>query len=86
MNELDELRRAVEHRRDVIARADANVDEAVLAAYRAKRDDGTPLYTLTEIGEALGVTRQRVYQLVRQVAARADEAERAGSRTAARGA
>lgn len=70
MNELENLRWAVKHRAEAIERENARVDHAILHAYRAKRDDDTPQFTLTEIGEALGVSRQRVYQLVREVAGR----------------
>lgn len=70
MSELAELARAVEHRRRVVEREDAAVDEAVLRAYRARRDDDTPAFTLAEIGGVLGVSRQRAHQLVREVAAR----------------
>lgn len=67
---LDDLERAVAHREAAITRADQEVDEAMMAAYRARRDDGTPQFTLTEIGRVLGVSRQRVYQLVREAAGR----------------
>lgn len=70
MSELAELAQAVEHRRRAIEHEDAAVDQAVLRAYRARRDDSTPAFTLAEIGEVLGVSRQRAHQLVREVAAR----------------
>lgn len=71
-DELLRLRQAVKHRSRAIERENALVDEAVLAAYRATRDDGTPEYTLTQIGEVLGVTKQRAFQLVRETASRAE--------------
>lgn len=67
---LKALERAVSQRDAAIERANAKLDEAVMAAYRATRDDGTPQFTLSEIGRALGVSRQRVYQLVRELSAR----------------
>jgi DNA-directed RNA polymerase sigma subunit (sigma70/sigma32) len=70
MTALDDLRAEIEHRRLTVGRADADLDEAVLRAYRAKREDGTPAFTLAEIGETLGVSRQRAHQLVREIAAR----------------
>lgn len=71
MSELEDLRRAVEKRRKLIEEANASVDRAMMRAYRAERPDGTPQFTLTEIGRTLGVSRQRVYQLVRETAGRA---------------
>lgn len=76
MDELLKLRQAVKHRAAVMRQEDAAVDEAVLAAYRATRDDGSPENSLAQIGEVLGVTRQRAFQLVREVAARSPEAHR----------
>jgi hypothetical protein len=70
-DELALLREAVEHRAQVIRDEDLAVDEAVLAAYRAKADNDMPANTLAEIGAVLGVSRQRAYQIVREVAARA---------------
>lgn len=70
MDELLKLRQAVMRRQRTIERENALVDEAVLAAYRAKRADGTPEWSLEQIGDVLGVTRQRAWQVVRQVAAR----------------
>ena len=67
---IKNLERAVEQRKTAIARANAKVDEAVMAAYRTQRDDGTPQFTLAEIGRALGVSPQRVYQIVREIASR----------------
>jgi DNA-directed RNA polymerase sigma subunit (sigma70/sigma32) len=75
-DELLQLRLAVKHRREVIEREDALVDQAVLAAYRATRDDGSPQHSLAQIGEVLGVTRQRAFQLVREVAARLEHRTR----------
>lgn len=64
-DELTELRRAaLAHRREV-ERADAALHAAVMRAYRAKREDDTPAFTLAEIGNVLGVSRQRAYQIVR---------------------
>jgi DNA-directed RNA polymerase specialized sigma subunit len=82
---LDELRHAVDRRAHLLEAADREVDDWMMRAYRAKREDGTPQFTLGEIGAALGVSRQRVYQLVRKAAAQAESA-RAGTRRAARGA
>lgn len=79
MNELAALTRAVQDRRRVIERADAAVTSALLRAYRAKRDDGMPKYTLSDLGAVLGVTRQRAYQLVREVAGGQEERTRSGS-------
>lgn len=70
MDELLKLRQAVKRRQRAIERENALVDAAVLAAYRARRDDGSPEWSLEQIGEVLGVTRQRAWQLVRQTAAR----------------
>jgi DNA-directed RNA polymerase specialized sigma subunit len=70
VNELHDLERAVSQREATLAAATQKVDEAMMAAYRAQRDDGTPQFTLTEIGRVLGVSRQRVYQLVREASAR----------------
>lgn len=67
---LTELRRAVEAHRRAVARADADLNEAIMRAYRAKTSDNAPAFKLSEIGEALGVTRQRAHQLVREVAGR----------------
>lgn len=66
---LVNLERAATRRDAAIERANAEFNAAVLAAYREKRDDGTPRFTLAEIGRALGVSRQRVYQLVREASA-----------------
>ena len=68
MSELTRLRQAVEHRDRAVERENALVTQAVLTAYRAKRADDTPQFTLAEIGEALGVSRQRAYQVVREAA------------------
>lgn len=70
MDELLKLRQAVKRRQRAIERENALVDAAVLAAYRARRADGSPEWSLEQIGEVLGVTRQRAWQLVRQTAAR----------------
>lgn len=80
MSELDVLRQVVDERRRAVERADREVNTAVMRAYRARRDDGTPVFTLTEIGRAMGVSRQRVYQLVREIAAQ-EAAASAGTRT-----
>src|SRR5690349_15428615 len=37
-----------------------------MRAYRAQREAGSPQFTLNEIGDALGASRQRVFQLVRK--------------------
>jgi DNA-directed RNA polymerase sigma subunit (sigma70/sigma32) len=79
VSELSDLQRAVQRRADLVARADRDVDEAILRAYRAERGDGTPMFTLAEIGGALGVSRQRAYQLVREVAARLEPGTRTGT-------
>lgn len=71
-DELLKLRQAVMHRQRTIERENALVDEAVLAAYRATRGDGSPEWSLEQIGDVLGVTRQRAWQLVRQTAARSE--------------
>lgn len=68
MSELTDLARAVTRRADALAEADREVAEALMRAYRAQREDGSPQFTLNEIGDALGVSRQRVYQLVRKAA------------------
>lgn len=67
-DELTDLRRAVREHRDLVERADAALNAAILRAYRAKRPDETPAFTLAEIGGVLGVSRQRAHQLVREVA------------------
>jgi DNA-directed RNA polymerase sigma subunit (sigma70/sigma32) len=69
-DELLKLRQAVKQRQRLIERENARVDEAVLAAYRARRDDGSHEWSLEQIGDVLGVTRQRAWQVVRQAAAR----------------
>jgi DNA-directed RNA polymerase sigma subunit (sigma70/sigma32) len=66
--ELEDLQRAVETRHRKVDQSFAALDAAVLCAYRAERDDGTPAFTLAEIAEVMGVTRQRVHQLVREIA------------------
>lgn len=68
MSELDELRQQVVKHRRTVRRANTALNDAVLAAYRAERLDGTPQFTLAQIGEALGVTRQRASQVVREAA------------------
>lgn len=68
-DELTVLRRAVAARRREVARADAEVNAAIMRAYRAGGSD-LPTFTLAEIGEVLGVTRQRAHQLVRELSAR----------------
>lgn len=71
-DELTELARAVKlHRRDVEL-ANLALEEAIMQTYRAQRSDGTPAFTLAEIGEVLGVSKQRAYQRVREVARRAE--------------
>jgi hypothetical protein len=79
LDELSKLRRAVEHRAAVLAYEDARVDRAVLDAYRARRDDGTPMFTLAQIGACLGVSRQRASQVVREAAARLEPGTRTGT-------
>lgn len=69
-DELTELRRAVEKHRREVERADAELNAAIMRAYRAKAHDDAPAFKLAEIGEVLGVTRQRAHQLVREVAGR----------------
>lgn len=77
-DELTELRRAaLTHRREV-ERADAVLNAAIMRAYRATRSDDKPAFTLAEIGDVLGVSRQRAHQLVREVAAR-EPGSRTGS-------
>lgn len=71
-DELTELTRAVKlHRREIEA-ANLALDAAIMRAYRAQRADGTPAFTLAEIGEVLGVSKQRTYQRVREVAGRSE--------------
>lgn len=70
-DELTELSRAVKLHRREIETANLALDEAIMQAYRAQRADGTPAFTLAEIGEVLGVSKQRMYQRVREVAGRA---------------
>jgi hypothetical protein len=65
-DELTELRRAVEVHRRKVEQANAALDAAIMRAYRAKSGDH-PAFTLSEIGEALGVSRQRAHQLVREI-------------------
>jgi DNA-directed RNA polymerase sigma subunit (sigma70/sigma32) len=69
-NELTELQRAVEIHRRKVEQANATLDAAIMCAYRAKSGDH-PAFTLSEIGQALGVSRQRAHQLVRELAMRA---------------
>jgi hypothetical protein len=73
VNRLDDIKVA----QDQLRQAQLALDAAILAAYRETRADGTPQFTLAEIGGSLGVSRQRAYQLVRELAAREP-----GSRTA----
>jgi len=67
-DELAELKNAREVHRHAIEQADAALRAAILHAYRAKRPDGTPAFTLAELGDVFGVTRQRAHQIVRESA------------------
>lgn len=69
-DELTELGIARETYRHEIERANAALDEAIMRAYRATRPDGKPKFTLAEIGDVWGVSRQRAHALVREVSAR----------------
>lgn len=69
-DELTELTRAVKLHKREVELANLALEEAIMQAYRAQRDDGTPAFTLAEIGEVLGVSKQRAYQRVREIAGR----------------
>lgn len=70
MSELTDLERAIATHTRRIERAESDLRAAIMCVYRAKRPDQSPAYTLAEIAQVLGVTRQRVHQLVRELSAR----------------